>query len=420
MRGTEQQARTRVLAVADSDSYVKLSAAMTDVLPPDRFAVEHVGVRTPLMPSADQARAALDGTRIADRAWTVKSALGVRELVRRMRPDVVMLNCTGPVADLLAHLILGAKGGPRPVLVAAMPGISIPATDMAWLNRGRIDLFVLHSRREVTDFKELGERLGLGGEVGLARLPFLPDPRPRAAVPDKVVFAAQATVPGQKEHREQILVALAGLAEKRPDLDVVVKLRGLESEAQTHAERHHYQALWHGLVRSGRVAADAAVQFRTGAMADHLESSVGLVTVSSTAALEAIALDVPIAVLTDFGISGKMINTVFEGSGTYCTLDDLRAACFHRPFPEWTERNYFHRPQDNDWIDVLDSLVERGRAGGLPTRPDPLAGPARRRLRSRYFAQMTLPLQVAKGADSLRRRLSALRRRLRRALRANR
>ena len=52
-------------------------------------------------------------------------------------------------------------------------------------------------------------------------------------------------------------------------------------------------------------------------MAEHLERAAALVTVSSTAVLEAVASGVPAVVIDEFGVAPKLINTVFEGSGLF-------------------------------------------------------------------------------------------------------
>jgi hypothetical protein len=52
----------------------------------------------------------------------------------------------------------------------------------------------------------------------------------------------------------------------------------------------------------------------------------GFATVSSTAALEAMAMDRP-----------TLINLVFQGSGCPGTLDDLRRGRLFQPDPDWLE-----------------------------------------------------------------------------------
>ncbi|MDF5753878.1 DUF6716 putative glycosyltransferase [Spongiactinospora sp. TRM90649] len=378
--------------MADSDSYLKWAACLLDGLPPgdeERLAV----IRTPIAPSSEQIAAAVAGTRAATPGAEppeVLSARRLRRLAERFQPDAILLACTGPVVDVLAAEILDGLR-PRPLLVSGLPGISVPATEKAWRFRSGCDLFVVHSTREVAEFSALRDELGGGGQVGLARLPFLvhadagtalPDAPPR----DRVVFATQAKVPRRREEREMILLALAELGERRHDLDVVVKLRARDTERQTHNERYHYERLWMDLSAEGRVRG-GSVRFAVGPMHEHLSRSTGFVTVSSTAALEAIAGSVPLLVLEDFGVSAEMINMVFEGSGCLGTLEDLAKGVFRTPDQEWCEANYFHDESGADWQIRLRELAGEARAGSLAPARSLLRGPqdlaARRRARMR-------------------------------------
>jgi hypothetical protein len=92
-------------------------------------------------------------------------------------------------------------------------------------------------------------------------------------------------------------------------------------------------------------------------MREQLARAAGFVTVSSTAALEAIAQDVPLLVLSDFGVSAQMINVVFEGSGLLGTLAELAEGDFRKAEPAWCAANYFHAQDRDDWAGLLAGLV---------------------------------------------------------------
>ncbi|WP_246649894.1 DUF6716 putative glycosyltransferase [Nonomuraea coxensis] len=387
-----------MLAVADSDSYLKWAACLLDDLPAGSSA-DLVVVRTPIAPSPEQIAAAVSGG--GRPAPPVLSARSVRRLAVRTRPDVILVACTGPVVDVLVADVLDGLR-PRPVFVSGLPGISVPATEKAWIYRSGCDLFVVHSEREAAEFGEIARRLGGGGAVGLARLPFL---RAGAAPAggDRVVFATQAKVPRGREQRERILAALAELAGRRPDLDVVVKLRALEDERQTHRERHHYQRLWREMGEPGRL------RFAAGPMHEQLAHAAGFVTVSSTAALEAIAVGVPSLVLTDFGVSAEMINLVFEGSGLLGTLDDLAGGRFRAASPAWCTANYFHPAERDDWAALLAGLVSAGPGGPAASLLDgPGHAAARRRARLRVEVHPSMLRAGYRAKRRVRRYLAAL------------
>ncbi|MGJ6961905.1 DUF6716 putative glycosyltransferase [Streptosporangium sp. G11] len=387
--------------MADSDSYLKWAACLLRDLP-SGCETELAVIRTPITPSPAQIHAAVAGS-AADPP--VLSARALRRAAERFRPDVVLVACTGPVVDVLAGDVLAGLR-PRPVFVSGLPGISVPATEKAWLFRSGCDLFVLHSGREVEEFSEIGRRLGGGGEVGLARLPFL---RGGAEIPatgprDRVVFATQAKVPKRREERERVLLALAELARRRPDLDVVVKLRALDTERQTHNERYHYQRLWQSLAEEGRVRAEA-VRFAVGPMHEHLAHAAGFVTVSSTAALEAIAQEVPLLVLSDFGVGAEMINLVFEDSGLLGTLDDLSAGRFLDPDDAWCKVNYFHPGGESDWVSRMVSLVGQARSGRLVPAKSLLEGAEYAAARRRARMRVEVPPNVLRVGYRAKRRM---------------
>jgi hypothetical protein len=142
------------------------------------------------------------------------------------------------------------------------------------------------------------------------------------------VFAAQARVPVDRAHREQILLALADAG------PAVVKLRAWSEEQQTHNETWSYPDLMDELVAQRRVP-ESSVAFVGGSMQEVLHKSRGFVTVSSTAALEAIAMNRSTLIISDFGVSAEMINLVFQESGCLGTLDDLRSGRLGQPDPLW-------------------------------------------------------------------------------------
>jgi putative glycosyltransferase DUF6716 len=367
-----EQRLTRVIAISDSDSYLKWSVATLRALPASWSSTQLL-IKNPVLPSPEQARAA------AGRPVPVLSYRALMRMLRQEAPDVVLLAATGPsVAALTAAPALRAAD--RPVLVTGLPGVSVPATPRAITLRAGCDLFLLHSHREIAEFTELAEQLSVPTTFGLASLPYLPR-RPHDADPPPpgtdLLFAAQAKVPPNRADREQILLALAEAG------SAVVKLRALSTEWQTHHEPWPYPQLYADLVRQQRVAANA-VRFVAGPMDKALAQARGLATVSSTAALEAMAVDRPVLMLRDFGVSAEMINTVFEGSGCLGTLADLAAGRLYAADPAWMAGNYFHPAEENTWLRLLDQLIADRTAGRLNRRKAPTGSPwirARRRLR---------------------------------------
>jgi hypothetical protein len=354
--------QVRLLAVADSDSYVKWGAALVSRAPSD-WDRRLVVLASPVLPSADQLSAALAsaGRSIGRPTVLDLSALALR--VAKLQPDVVLISVRGPLVKVVVRAIVGAATR-RPVIVTGLPGISVPATRMAVAHRAQADLFIVHSRREVREFAALASFMGIEQRFALATLPFLPVGSGPRAIDGDIVFAAQAKVPVQRSERLVLLEWLAECARQHPRQRVVVKVRATHGEQQTHAETHDYARLMRELVPS----APANLVVEGGAMAAHLARASGLVTVSSTAAIEAVALGCPVLALDDFGVDPELINTVFEGSGLLGSSAELIAGRFRRPVAGWLDDNYFHGEIQDDWVDgIRDLLAERER-GELPLK----------------------------------------------------
>ncbi|MES1169218.1 MAG: DUF6716 putative glycosyltransferase, partial [Leifsonia sp.] len=246
-------------------------------------------------------------------------------------------------------------------IVTGLPGISIPATRKALAFRRQADLFVLHSRREVREFTRLSREHGWTHRFALATLPFIE--RHEASGGTDLVFAAQAVVPRDPDERRRVLALLIAAAAADPSRRVVIKVRGLTGEAQTHAEHVSYPELLQEVDR----APDNLV-VSSASMSAALDEAEGLVTVSSTAAIEAIARGIPVIALDVFGVSDELINPVFEGSGLFGGAAAVLRREFRHPEPSWRDDNYFHAAHDDDVAVQLEALVAARCQGVLPAR----------------------------------------------------
>ncbi|MFJ4222847.1 DUF6716 putative glycosyltransferase [Microbacterium sp. NPDC089695] len=393
----------RVVAIADADSFVKWSASMLGGV--DGIRPHLLIVRTPLTASEQQQRTALAGTGMPEHAVTRLSFGETAGWLDGQRPDVVVLAGRGPFVRLMGRVI--DRLARRPVVVAGLPGMAIPAQRGALDYRRHADLLVVHSHREQRAFAELGRRIGVEMPTALATLPFA-RPRSRMIAAERakvvtgslteragatllaersepptgtgpqravrtpatdIVFAAQALVPVGRDERAEIAATLVRAAEADPRRRVVVKLRSRPGESETHLERDPYLDLL-----PARRPQNLVVSYDS--MGQALSTAAGLVTVSSTAAIEAVALGVPVIALDSFGVSKGLLNTVFVGSGLLGGRSEVVAGRFRHPHPDWLRDNYFHPAAESTWWQRVEKLVALRRAGALPARriPAPRGG----------------------------------------------
>ncbi|MDR5698265.1 DUF6716 putative glycosyltransferase [Agromyces aerolatus] len=377
-------ATRRLLVLSDSDSYTKWGATLAASLP-EGWHSELALLDTDVMPSPRQLSVAVAGTRWADVPPRRVALDGLVAFVGEVHPDAVLLAFRGPLVRVTAGLLQALPD--RPVLIAGFPGLTIPAVPKAIIYREQVDLVVLHSRREVREFTRLAADLPAAPRFGLATLPFLPgrgaDASGRVRPDGDVVFAVQAKVPATREERVHLVGVLAAAARRQPRRRFVVKVRAQAGEAQTHAESYDLGEL----VRDPDVARELGCTLppnllvEDGPMSAHLARAAALVTVSSTAVLEAIAAGVPALLLDDYGIGPRQLNVVFEGSGLFGDGEALAAGAWRQPDPGWLDDNYFHGAAADDWVDRLESLLAARAAAPLPvlTRHHNRTGGALRR-----------------------------------------
>ncbi len=356
--------RPRLVAVADSESYLKWAARLLDRL--GDFDTRLVLMDTPILPAAAQIEAATAGTSWAGRRPAVIGRRGLAALLTELGPHIVLAAATGPVVQQI-HAT-AARLRPRPGLVSGLPGVGLPATGKGARYRRLGDAFLTHSHREAAEYARVYAGLRLPAEILTTRLPMLESQAPPAARGGadgvrRLVFAPQAKVPVRREQREAVLRALAAWAAAAPGREAVVKLRSREGEQETHHEHVSYRELLAQL----RAAGEAGPQVREGygPMSDFLTPSSALVTVSSTAALESLDRGLPTAIISDFGVDDEMLNEAFAGSGTERTLAQIAAGDLPFASERWLEENYFHA-EDGELERGLALLALRARERQLP------------------------------------------------------
>lgn len=374
----EKDVMTTAWVICDSDSYLKWGAVRAAEMRDAGYDVQLYVVDNAVAPSASQIEAALAGQAAAPR-WTTYANLTVA--LPAAAPDVLLLACRGPMLELIVKLI--ADAADRPVVVAGIPGIWMPPTRKGLRYRRAVDVLVVHSVREEIAVQE---RLPFARieRTGIASLVAGPAAAP-GRYRDHIVFAPQALVPREEAQRVEVLQGLVDVAAHHPDTPVILKLRGRADEAQTHAEAYPYPELAeaHGI----ELPANVVVGY--GSLADYLDSCRGFVTVSSTAVLEAASAGVPVLCIDDFGVSALNINSVFEGSGFFGSLEELRRLEFPQPNADWLAENYLHPESRNNWLAVVAAALAARSRGELSRVPASRGGGVSgvfRRVRDRAIA----------------------------------
>lgn len=302
----------------------------------------------------------------ADSLREVTAAEFLRAMEREPYDVLVLALVGGGVQAMLHGLRAVWKDRPgRPVVVTGHVGVVYEKLADGLLLRHGADLVLANSRQDAERFRAVYEGVGADASaVTEVALPFLGGAQHTGEhEPYTVVFAAQPSVPGDRRDRAYLLDRLVRHARAHPEREVLLKLRSRPGEHTTHLEELPYQRLARGR--------DLPPNLRLvyGHMGEVLDRTDLLVTVSSTAALEALHRRVPTAVLTDLGVRESLGNHHFVGSGCLASWDQLDAG--HRPQPdeEWLARQGV--AADGTYATAFDQARDRvarllDRPGGLP------------------------------------------------------
>jgi hypothetical protein len=323
--------RLRVAIVADTDSRWKWAVSTAGLL--DDPELHYFLIETSATPNERQLReAGVDPSKVS--AITIAD---VPAALARCGADVALVSLPGGGGQAVLHA-LGASPVPnRPIVVTGYVGVVYEKILEGLLLRAGSDIVLANSPADARAFQQYFREYGADpASIVISPLAYLTHPKQLETNdhPFTVTFAAQPSVPETSRSREYLIRRLVQHARLHPEREVVLKLRGLPGERVTHPEPFPY---------SKYVAKikDLPPNFSMvgGPMGTVLARTDLMVTVSSTAAVEAIQAGVATAILTDFGVNDQLGTPYYAGSGCLASFDEIDEGLAPVAHPEWALDN---------------------------------------------------------------------------------
>ncbi|WP_179816286.1 DUF6716 putative glycosyltransferase [Allostreptomyces psammosilenae] len=358
----------RIDVFADSDSRWKWGALLARQIDGDAELHAHFlrGRATPTRRQLEEV-----GVR-PDFAREVTMAELLADSGLRTADVVILAGVGGTIASALHGLRRAWGDAPRrPVVVTGYVGVVYEKLTDGLLLRAGADVVLANSAADVDRFRAVYEPLGVDPDsVVRTALPFLGGAPYEPAASERgerrytVCFVTQPSSPADRAERMYLIRRAAEHARRHPERDVLVKLRSRPGEHTTHIEEYPYQHL----VRRLPNGAPPNLQLVYGNMSDVLDRTDLCVTVSSTAALEAMYRGIPTAVLTDLGVREVLGNHQFVGSGCATSWDAIDAGAAPVADPAWLRR---HGVDDDEPFRALRERIGELRAAEAlpPLRP---------------------------------------------------
>ncbi|MBO6936282.1 MAG: hypothetical protein JJ863_15005 [Deltaproteobacteria bacterium] len=248
-----------------------------------------------------------------------------------------------------------AKARRRPMVVSFYPGLIFRFHLEGMTSRMGADLLALNSPSDLALYERMLAFMGVDNQnavaLGLSFLPTRAEAAARIAKPNgPIVFIAQPTVPASRAERRYVLERWIALARRHPERQWLFKPRHRREETTLHRVAHHFEEILKELTPP-----PANFGITHTPVAKLLDEASAFVTFSSTAALEAACLEIPVRVLTDLGVHENIGNHFFIGSGLEATFDDIRPGLAFRLDPDWAK---LHVRSARDHLDLLDQRLE--------------------------------------------------------------
>lgn len=271
----------------------------------------------------------------------IKQALSDFEVVVLMLPGIQVTALLERMQAL--YVALDDRSRPFPVTVSGFFGLTLNNVAAGYVYRSGIDVLAINHEADHVTFTSLAANLGLNNRnlvtAGLGMLPAAPEPMREGPI-ERVLYADQPTVPNSYAKRRYVYERLVRYAIQHPDREVLLKPRHRPEEGTFHKGGAHTESIVRDL---GALPKNFSLTYEP--ISNQVATTDLLITVSSTAAIEALGAGCRVAFVADLGVEGSLMNEQLVYSGLTRTFDQLEADNFGTPEPEWFEQ-YFPAGRD--------------------------------------------------------------------------
>lgn len=371
-------------------------------------------------------QSALSESQIADAGVSTVEVVQWQDLVEAgWVADVFVSSLIGPQTRRLSlELFERAACFDRapPVFVSGWVGLILENLAKGYLDRAACDVVAVNSPSDLKQFTTIAEYLEIPGDnLLLTGLPFIGDmPEQRRNGPiQTVLFADQPTIPVKRWDRLFLYRRLIDYANFHPERKVFLKPRHRPGEDTIHKMKHHPV----DVLSKEKIPPNFYFDYTP--ISEVLNDIDLMLTVSSTAAIEALSAGCKVSFVADLGVHEKLGNHVFVESGLIRTFADIKADRIGTPNSGWLS-DFLPprtRPPAEIVVERIISLLDSGERNShkvwqtafyqaayayfIETTAEGYSAGRRSSLKWRvlYALERNLPRLVTKPADGLLRRM---------------
>ncbi len=288
--------------------------------------------------------------------------------------DALVLGLDGQRTRELQMLLRSEMPGGRwPLTVSAYPGILFRHQIEGMMDRSGADLLCLNSPVDLALYSHACEALGISASNAVVTgLPILWNLHPGRRGPvekPSIVFFEQPSVPGNPLQRHYVCNRLNDLAKRWPDHTVIFKPRTSGVERTLHRRHGEMASRIEKLMRK---SPNLQINYKPSLAL--LRQCGCAITVSSTAAMEAMALGISTRIVADLGVNETLGNHYFVASNTVRSFEAIIADPFTPIHDEaWLDSHGRCQDGRERFIEAMAERLERGREApaGSPSTTSP-------------------------------------------------
>lgn len=308
-------------------------------------------------------RSALSDDQIADAGEADVHRVSWSDMIElAFSSDVFVSALSGPLTKRISielHTKSQELGINPPLLVGGWVGVIIEKLVAGYLDRAGCDIIAVNSKEDWDRFADVASQLKLPiTNMTMTGLPFIPNRiAPQRSGPIRtVLFADQPTIPEAPWERRYLYERLIAYAKRHSDRRVLLKPRHRPGEDTFHRMKHHPE----DLIKDVDKPVNFSIDYTP--ISEMLSEVDLLMTVSSTAALEAIAAGCAVGLILDGGVHEKYGNVSFLHSGLLRTFDQLEADEIGAAEQEWLTAFFpqLERRAGRIIVDRALELMDRG------------------------------------------------------------
>ena len=270
--------------------------------------------------------------------------------------DIVAIYDTGGMVRRICWAIAkrfnGKETNKRPFIVTGNPGILFSDIETGFSNRSMADAVFMSNMHEYLLYQNFCIKNNISFNGYLWGFNFKKFKKINGSK-EIILFADQNVIPKDLSDRRYVAKSIVELAKSRPNAEVILKTRdGHKYSTSLFKAKWSMASLVQDFCEEGF---PSNFKIESGDLGTWLSKATLLVTISSTAAIEALQGGVPIAIISDMGICSRNGTSYFEDSNCLATFNQLCKGYIPAVKQEWFD---IYASDKTDRQKIIQNIVE--------------------------------------------------------------